>query len=325
MINKIHFGKKLASLRRKLGITQTELSERLFVTPQAVSKWECGAALPDIEILLELSHIFKISINNLLEDTDTLMELTGKAINDDGITYFVPEQERAHYLPWANDIVNQKWVLRNWKSALNPNDFMDSVGKIIADEGGIILEIGAGPGGGFMPYILKSDPNSTIIINDISPTVVREWKGFLDKTLDSPNIYYSAFNFCNMPFKDNSIDVISDGGGIGNTHSGDKAKALKEAYRVLKPGGLLVTATGYVNKETFADIPKSVQEILMQKRPDVFEDLYEDTILAGFKKIDSVISGCWYTNDDDSTIADLARSLGINIKFTSYVRYCRKE
>lgn len=41
-------------------------------------------------------------------------------------------------------------------------------------------------------------------------------------------------------------------------------------------------------------------EKTFEKRPDVFEDLYEDTILAGFEKIYSVVSGCWYTDDDDS-------------------------
>lgn len=94
---------------------------------------------------------------------------------------------------------------------------------------------------------------------------------------------------------------------------------------MLKPGGKLITSTGFVNKETFASLPEEAQKILMEKRPDVFEDLYEDTVLAGFKKIDSVISGCWYTNDNESAIADLARSLGVNLKFTSYTRYCTKE
>ena len=103
------------------------------------------------------------------------------------------------------------------------------------------------------------------------------------------------------------------------------AKALKEAFRVLKPGGKLITSTGFVNKETLAALPEEAQRVLTQKRPDVFEDLYEDTVLAGFSKIDSVISGCWYTDDDESTIADLARSLGVNLKFTSYTRYCTKE
>ena len=83
--------------------------------------------------------------------------------------------------------------------------------------------------------------------------------------------------------------------------------------------------SGFVNKETLAALPAEAQRVLIQKRPDVFEDLYEDTVLAGFSKIDSVISGCWYTGDDESTIADLARSLGVNLKFTSYTRYCSKE
>ncbi len=86
----------------------------------------------------------------------------------------------------------------------------------------------------------------------------------------------------------------------------------------------MITSTGFVNKETLAALPEEAQKVLLEKRPDIFEDLYEDTVLAGFSKIDSIISGCWYTDDDESTIADLARSLGVNLKFTSYIRYCTK-
>lgn len=55
---------------------------------------------------------------------------------------------------------------------------------------------------------------------------------------------------------------------------GIKEKALKEAFRVLKPGGKLITSTGFVNKETLAALPEEAQRVLTQKRPDVFEDLY---------------------------------------------------
>lgn len=324
MVNKIHFGKRISALRRKSGLSQTDLAEKLGVTSQAVSKWECGNAVPDIDMLLELSHLYKITINEMLEDIDLLCRLTGRETGPSGIAYFVPEQERPSNAEWAGEIQSGNWIKRNWDQSRTANPYMDGVGKQIASCGGIVLEIGAGPGGGYMPYILKANPDAAIIISDLSPTVVREWKNLLDKTLDSPNIYYAAFDFCQMPFKDNSIDVISDGGGIGNCE-GVKAKALQEAYRVLKPGGKLITSTGFVNKETLAALPAEAQRVLIQKRPDVFEDLYEDTVLAGFSKIDSVISGCWYTGDDESTIADLARSLGVNLKFTSYTRYCSKE
>lgn len=325
MINKIHFGKRLSFYRRKAGISQVELADRLGVTSQAVSKWECGNGLPDIDLLLELSHLYNITINELLEDADLLSELTGQKGDAGQIAYFVPKQEREYNLGWADEMHRDNWIKRNWESAQNLADpVRDETGKKIAAHDGIILELGAGPGGGFMPYILKANPNAVLIINDLSPAVLREWKSFLDETLDSPNLYYAAFDFCHMPFKDGCIDIISDGGGIGNCE-GDKSLALKEAYRVLKPGGRLITSTGFVNKETLSSLPPDARKTLLEKRPDVFEDLYEDTVLAGFRQIDSVISGCWYTDDDDSAIADLARSLEVNLKFTSYIRYCTKD
>ena len=323
MINRTHFGKRLSILRRKSELSQTDLAEKLGVTSQAVSKWECGNAIPDIDVLLELSHLYNVTINEMLEDADLLYDLTGKETDQTGIAYFVPEEERDYNISWADEIRRGKWIERNWECSMNRNTHMDGIGKNIASRGGIILEIGTGPGGGFMPYVLKAEPDTTIIISDLSPTVIREWRSFLAKAIDSPNIYYAVFDFCHMPFRDNSIDVISDCGGIGNCE-GSKAMALREAFRVLKPGGILVTTTGFVTKETLAALPKEAQDKLTEMRPDVFDDLYEDTVLAGFSKIDSVISGCWFTDSDDSTIADLARSLGINLKFTSYTRYCTK-
>lgn len=324
MINKVHFGKRIASLRRRINLSQVELAEKLGVTSQAVSKWECGTALPDIELLLGISNLYNVSINELLEGRNVITRLANRPFEMDEIACFLPKAERNYNVAWAKEIVSGNWISRNWNShKVNDNQISNGIGKRISDHKGLILEIGAGPGGGFMPYILKNNPDATIIINDLSPTVVFEWKRFLDNELDSPNIYYATFDFCDIPFSDDCIDVISDGGGIGNAE-GDKGKALKEAYRVLKPGGLLVTSTGFVTKETLAALPESSQKVLREKRPDIFEDLYEKTVLAGFKKIDSIISGCWYTDNDESTIADLARELGINLKFTSYVRYCEK-
>ncbi len=325
MINKTYFGKKLSSLRRKSGLSQTELADKLCVTSQAVSKWECGNSIPDIELLLEISDLYGVTVNELFKEEDLLYRLSGVKASSDGITYFTSDTEPDYNESWAKEIRAGGWIGRNFKEAQRDTGIRSDIGMRIASYAGIVLEIGAGPGGGFMPYVLKADGDATVIISDLSPTVVREWRSYLDINLESPNLHYGVFNFCRIPFPDGSIDVVSDGGGIGNCENGTKAMALREAYRVLKPGGMLVTSTGFVNKETLFSLSEEVQIKLRQSRPDIFEDLYEETVLAGFSEIDSIIDGEWYTDDDDSTIASLARSLGVNLKFTAYVRFCRKH
>lgn len=266
MINKVHFGKRIAQHRKRLQLSQAELAEKLSITAQAVSKWECAAALPDIDLLLELSHLYGVSVNELLEGNDIFAKLTDKPYTLDEIAYFIPHAERPDSIAWAKTCVQEGWIAENWEYSLHHgNPMRADAGAKIAHHGGTILEIGLGPGGGFMPYILKNDPDATLIINDLSPTVVNEWKHLLDCELNTPNISYAAFNFCNIPFKDNSIDVVSDCAGIGNTEDGEKGDALKEVYRVLKPGGLFVTTTGFVTKETLAVLPEHVQQILKEK------------------------------------------------------------
>ena len=56
----------LLALRTKRGFSQEELAERLFVTRQAVSRWEMGETLPGPETLQRLSALYDVSINTLL-------------------------------------------------------------------------------------------------------------------------------------------------------------------------------------------------------------------------------------------------------------------
>lgn len=70
MLNLEKIGSKITTLRKKQKMTQNELAETLFVTHQAVSKWENGKSIPGIEILYELTKLFKISIDYLLDNTE---------------------------------------------------------------------------------------------------------------------------------------------------------------------------------------------------------------------------------------------------------------
>ena len=59
-------GKKIAFYRKARGMTQEELSEKLGVSPQAVSKWENDIACPDIQLLAPLAKILEVTTDELL-------------------------------------------------------------------------------------------------------------------------------------------------------------------------------------------------------------------------------------------------------------------
>lgn len=59
-------GKVIAKRRKEKGMTQGELAERLSVSNKTISKWETGAGLPDISILVDLASVLDISVDDLL-------------------------------------------------------------------------------------------------------------------------------------------------------------------------------------------------------------------------------------------------------------------
>ena len=59
------FHNKLYNLRKQKGLSQEELANRLNVSRQTVSKWEVGDSTPDMEKLIAISDLFKISLDEL--------------------------------------------------------------------------------------------------------------------------------------------------------------------------------------------------------------------------------------------------------------------
>lgn len=66
----MELGNQIKALRRSRGITQETLAEKLGVSPQAVSKWERSAAMPDVQLLPELSACFGVTIDELFALSD---------------------------------------------------------------------------------------------------------------------------------------------------------------------------------------------------------------------------------------------------------------
>jgi transcriptional regulator with XRE-family HTH domain len=60
------FGQRFSRLRKQRGLTQEELGEKIGISGQAVSKWENDASMPDVGILVQLSDLLCVSLDELL-------------------------------------------------------------------------------------------------------------------------------------------------------------------------------------------------------------------------------------------------------------------
>lgn len=61
-------GEKLLKLRKKFDYSQQELADKLSVTRQTISNWECGQGAPTIDKAVELALIYGISLDDLVEE-----------------------------------------------------------------------------------------------------------------------------------------------------------------------------------------------------------------------------------------------------------------
>ena len=90
------------NLRTKNGLSQDELAEKVFVTRQAVSRWETGETTPNVETLKLLSSVFDVSINTLLGSPRKLIcQCCGMPL-EDSTTSKEPDGEfNENYCKWC--------------------------------------------------------------------------------------------------------------------------------------------------------------------------------------------------------------------------------
>lgn len=78
-------GQKIYEARKKAGMTQEELADRLGVSRQAVSKWESDAAFPETEKIIELCKLFSLSADELLLGAENAPRENGDVPNGDAV------------------------------------------------------------------------------------------------------------------------------------------------------------------------------------------------------------------------------------------------
>ena len=64
------FSERVTALRKQAGWSQEELAQRLDVSRQAVSKWESGQVIPEVEKIVELSKVFDVTVDYLLKPSE---------------------------------------------------------------------------------------------------------------------------------------------------------------------------------------------------------------------------------------------------------------
>ncbi len=76
------FGEQIKSIRKKENLTQEQFAFKLNVSRQAVSNWENNKNLPDIEMLILMSNVFQISLDQLIKGDNHMNNMTEKVIKD---------------------------------------------------------------------------------------------------------------------------------------------------------------------------------------------------------------------------------------------------
>lgn len=92
----------IKALRMKKGLTQDELGERVFVSRQAVSRWENGETLPEVDTLKELSRVFGVTINKILgEPVKLICQCCGMELDENSISSDPDGAANPSYCKWC--------------------------------------------------------------------------------------------------------------------------------------------------------------------------------------------------------------------------------
>ena len=137
MLDALRIGKRISISRQDKGFTQEQLATKLGITPQAVSRWERGNSIPDIEFLLPLSQLLNVPLEDLL---------TGNIATEEKIN---KEEDISKEINSAIDLLPIAEIEIKLSCSLTPladkecgGDFLDRISiirRIIALEWGVVI------------------------------------------------------------------------------------------------------------------------------------------------------------------------------------------
>ncbi|MEO5782019.1 MAG: methyltransferase domain-containing protein [Ginsengibacter sp.] len=166
------------------------------------------------------------------------------------------------------------------RSVIRANEVLAESGNV--QQGSIIIDAGCGLG--HSTLWLAEHYNALVTGITIVPKQVETMQKFIAKK-GIKNVSFLEASYFNMPFEDNSVDVVWAIEAV--CHARDKSKFYKEAYRVLKPGGKLLIGE---NLRTARPLEKEKEELLKEifhswaiPDLDTFEEHRSHAFGSGFK------------------------------------------
>ena len=170
-------GQKLKEIRKKFGLSQEQLAEIINVSRQAITKWETDAGLPDTENLKELSHIFGITIDYLLDNNNELPLLVMKKKLDkenykNKISSYEEVLKKYYPAPWKIYILTREKKMSKLEGIF---DFIIGAGTI--DVADALNDMS--------PYYLAKKDNIKLLVN------IKDW--VLEVKELNPNINEKKF------------------------------------------------------------------------------------------------------------------------------------
>jgi len=124
MLNNKIIGNKIAEARKKINISQAQLAQRIFISSQAVGKWERGESMPDIITLNRLAEILGVDLNYFSESFQSLDKEKNNVDSLEEQTSELPSEKQNKKLSW--DMSRGNWMDADFSGLKNLHDKFSS-------------------------------------------------------------------------------------------------------------------------------------------------------------------------------------------------------
>lgn len=140
------FKEKLSLLRTQMKLSQEDLANKLNISRQSVTKWENGQSYPDVQNLIQLSDIFKVSIDRLVKENDTcnLSLLETSRYSKQDLRLFIVRAKNSTYISSENVALSSRPNSTDYQYCENDFLYIDTyIGneKFIGEEAVWLKEI----------------------------------------------------------------------------------------------------------------------------------------------------------------------------------------